>query len=754
MPQPNRMDTPAGAYKKPLDAQTLATANGGGNKPRVKVHSDGSFTVAGLNPETFFSPGMPLNPQVQDPRFGAYGRRFDYQTLGNTNYTPRGNSQITFADLRALARNHDVTRLCIETRKDQMEALDWKLAYKDKKKEPDAKIDKLTEIFRFPDKRRPYNIWMRALLEEVFVTDALCIYPQFTNGGDFYGFRWMDGARIKPVIDASGDYPIEPGPDGKPSVAFQHVLKGMPAVDYTFDDIVYWPRNQTVDSLYGYPNVEQIIVIINIALRREIFQLDYYRMGSVPDAMVGVPENWTPEQLMAVQTYWDSMFDSPGMDNLGERRRLKFMPSGNIKFAKDQALKDEFDEWLARVACYCFSVEPTPFVKQVNRGTGETQKEQSREEGILPLKKFWKSLKDFLLMKYLDAGDVEFLYDEEEAVDPLSASQIDVAEVNAGIVTRDEVRQGRGLEALPQPEEVNPTVSSLEVVAGSATPAPANPGAKAEVAQPTSAKEKINKAAPPERRTVMIQRQRLTRAVKRQLRAQAGLVKDSVGPLIGTAKSAAELESAIDYKAMYSSFPGAVKDPLKRVAGDGAKHGVSVLNKLQKDDASGSVAIEPGFIDIFALDYADERGAEMVGMKWVDGVLVENPDAKWTITDETRKGIQDLLGEAIDDGWTLDQFSEELADAYAFSPQRADMIARTETRLADSRGQVEGWKASGVVAQKVWLISNDGCCDDCQDNSDEGPIDIDDDFPSGDDSPPAHPNCKCVVAPIVAGEEE
>ena len=40
---------------------------------------------------------------------------------------------IGFAELRALAQNHDITRLCTETRKDQIEALDWQIRSRDEK---------------------------------------------------------------------------------------------------------------------------------------------------------------------------------------------------------------------------------------------------------------------------------------------------------------------------------------------------------------------------------------------------------------------------------------------------------------------------------------------------------------------------------------------------------------------------------------------------------------------------------------------
>lgn len=737
----------------PVDPQTMTAANG---KLRLRVNSQGNFEVVGLNADTFMSPLSPLPPQTQDPRFGTIGRRWDYPVGINTFYTPRGNAQISFADLRALANNYDLLRTVIETRKDQMCGLDWKLAYKSKDKRRDGKIDSLETMFLRPDRRIPYITWLRSCLEDVFVTDALTIYPTYTNDGSFFGFDQINGDLIKPVIDAQGRVPDPPSP------AYQQILKGLPAVDYQLDELVYWPRNPRVNSLYGYSPVEQIIVTVNIALRRQIFQLDYYRQGSIPDALINVADSWTAEQLMQFQQYWDAQFMNPGFDNIGERRKLKFMPPGKVTFAKDALLKDEYDEWLARIVCFAFSISPQPFIKQMNRGTGETQKELSTEEGLVPLKKWWKALMDYLVQQYLGATDVEFMWDEEEAVDPKTSSDIQCQEVDRGIVTVNEVRAERGLEPLEGEEADQPHLQTTEQTLdanGKPIAAPsgqegAQPGQKPPPppAKPAAGnpKEKLAKAAPRERQVQKIQRERLTRAVKRQLRGWASTVNAAVSPLIGKGTSA-DMMGAIDFASMYKTFPAAVADPLKRASADAVRSSVA---PLKKDREPVEVAITDGFVNDYADAYAKARGAEMVGMKWVDGELVDNPDPYWAITDETRTGIASLLDDAVNQGWGVDQFAEALGNAYAFSATRAEMIARTETRLADSKGNLAGWKQSGVVAQKVWLISNDGCCDDCQDNADEGPIDLDDDFPSGDDSCPAHPNCKCVIAPVVGDDSE
>ena len=895
---PSAMDRRSPNAGSPIDPAFLRQYTRGGAKPRVRLENDGTMTLLNVGPETFMPPEQPVFAWYQDPAYGALRRRFDYQVGINQFYTPRANSRVSFEQLRALARNCNVLRVVIQKRKDQMAALDWKLDYKDEKKGRDDAIEKLETLLQYPDRRKPYITWLAECLEEVFVTDALSVCPVFLGDGSFYALEQINGATVHPLIDADGRAPLPPEP------AYQQILKGIVAADYTSEELLYWPRNPIIDQLYGFPPVEWIITTVNIALRREQFQLEYYRQGSIPDAMVGVPDNWTPEQIQSMQTFWDALFMDPNAEAIGERRKLKFMPGGGkVTFAKDAILKDEFDEWLARLVCAAFNEDPTPYIKQVNRATAETQKEASSEQGLIPLKKWWKSFMDFIIATVLKRPDVHFVWDEAEEVDRKTASDIACQEVDRGIVTVNEVRAERGQAPLPggdgereqtteqpagaqqdgsaQPSSskkpegdqkpdgaqqdkgsaagsttvhvhvgkamqglmgkridatkrvpygfgisedgttifrdyrippeitVEGVVIPLDVTCGAhevaefqriragapylgegsahdfatneaehplvrsfnvepeayeGVLAPFVDGALVVTDVPTppdlatypyAAMEQTHllTAAPaqklakrePRAAALDVQRQRLERAVKRQLRAQATAVKTAL-------RSGGDARAALD-DAM-KSFPAAVADPLKRAAAYAVHRGAGALSKLQKDDTALGVGIGDEFVNTYAEQYALDRGAEMVGMKWVQGELVPNPDARWQITDETRAGLADLLEQQTAQGWTVDELAEKIDAAYAFSPGRAEVIARTETRLADSMGQLASWKESGVVARKVWLTSNDGCCDVCKENAAAGEIDIDDEFPSGDESTPGHPNCKCTIAPVVGDDEE
>ena len=63
---------------------------------------------------------------------------------------------------------------------------------------------------------------------------------------------------------------------------------------------------------------------VNIGLRRQVSQLNYFTEGNTPEALIGVPEQWTPDQIRQFQEYWDALREG----KLAARRHTRFVPGG------------------------------------------------------------------------------------------------------------------------------------------------------------------------------------------------------------------------------------------------------------------------------------------------------------------------------------------------------------------------------------------------------------------------------------------
>lgn len=714
----------------------------------ARVAAGLSMMVTGKAPD-WFGPQQPL-PEVvpKEQRDSVVGRQFDFQVGYNLQTRPRSNEAVSFDQMRALADNYDILRLVIETRKDQMEKLQWTIKPKDDKAKPDARCEELTKFFKKPDREHNWTTWLRMLLEDLLVIDAPAIYPRPTLGGDLYALEPVDGATIKRVLDSYGRTPLPPEP------AYQQILKGVPAIDYTRDELIYRPRNVRTNKVYGFSPVEQIIVTVNIALRRQANQLSYYTEGNVPNLLFQVPKEWNPDQIKQFQTWWDTVTQ-------GESKHYgRFIPEGADPVEiKQPPLKDMYDEWLARVVCFCFSIEPTPFVAQVNRAVAETSRQQSLAEGLAPLKNWVNDLIDDVIAERFGFDDLEFCWVDEEVTTPKEKAEITAIYVREKIITPDEARADMGRKPLTQEEREAAWPAPPALSAPGDKPEDEPPDKKGKPKESDDDKEAVTKAKKGlrpidrDRPEVGRAREKLSKAIAAFLKSQAPAIAEQIANLAGLEKSAQgggvrEKAQAIVDALDFDGWDELVEIAEPFLAAIAASGGAEALDQIGIDDAAIDELMRKR-----AESWASARAAEMVGMRREGDMLIQNPDARWQITEGTRDMLRSVTEQALDEGWSAKELANQIEDAHAFSEARAEMIARTELAKADVAGSMAGYRASGIVAGKEWITAEDDLVsDECRECGDAGIIGLDDAFPSGEDAPPNHPNCRCAILPVLDDE--
>ena len=126
--------------------------------------------------------------------------------------------------------------------------------------------------------------------------------------------------------------------------------------------------------------------------------------------------------------------------------RLLWGPGGaKYQAFKEAPYKDDFDEWLARIVCYAFSLPPTAFTPQVSRATAQTAQEAALEEGLAPLMGWVKRVVDSVIQNRMGHTDLEFAWRAKRPVDPLDQQKTLVGYVKAGLMTRNQARDALGL---------------------------------------------------------------------------------------------------------------------------------------------------------------------------------------------------------------------------------------------------------------------------------------------------------------------
>ncbi len=239
-------------------------------------------------------------------------------------------------------------------------------------------------------------------------------------------------------------------------------------------------------------------------------------------------------------------------------------------------------------------------------------------------------------------------------------------------------------------------------------------------------------------------RRRAQRILKPALRRMAALAAQTAREALSEQKlaKATRKEDAVAddvMQALYAEFAELakkLKQPLTDATFSGLKEAVPQIDIDDADMLSDA--------NDAAQAWAENRAAELVGMKWVDGELVENPNAKWAISDTIREKLKSILADAFGKETNLDDIISAVQEAGEFSDYRAEMIARTEVSRAQIQGNLSLWKESGLVESYDWLMSEDeDVCEECQDLADGGPYEFGNGPIPIDDS---HPNCRCVIA--------
>ena len=157
---------------------------------------------------------------------------------------------------------------------------------------------------------------------------------------------------------------------------------------------------------------------------------------------------------------------------------------------------------------------------------------------------------------------------------------------------------------------------------------------------------------------------------------------------------------------------------------------------------------------------AGEVAAVGIGVSWN---LVNEAVVDWArnfaaeevtkITTTTQKMVQDKVTEWIGAGDPLSTLEKDPVLLNTFGKVRAKRIAVTEVTNAYAGGNLETFRNSGVVDAKEWRTAGSDVCPICMSlDSKQVPLDamfISDYDGSAYERPPAHPNCRCWIQPVV-----
>jgi hypothetical protein len=671
-------------------------------------------------------------------------------------------------------------------------------------------IERIRAFLEEPDpiNHLSWTEWLGNLLEEHFVYDALSVYPWRAYGGQVVALVILDGATIKPLLDEYGNVPQHPYP------AFQQILYGYPRgefqaapnpdAEYLSDQLFYRPRDRRSGTPYGCSPTEKALPMADLWLKRQAWMRDEWAAGVQPRVIL---KTNAPMQPADRQQHEASMNDEMS-GNDKARHRWKILPDGFdpvLLGEMAEKYKSDYDEFLVQQIGSKFAVMPVQLGIIPARGWTGGSTEQAGQNDISetlgdgPLEEWIIDVVNAICRLYLGMPRELTLTFTGGGIDEdaLVKAQTQVALTGAGLRTLNDVRAENGDSLYTFPEADMPfiqTASGPDFLPGSSIqpepavgpdgkplPAPPRPGREADAPsrsevrksaeiddflafakgrkgktwrefefhsiQPSFAKALNTAGERGDLDAVKV----LAGTVLKALAAEppqttradgiAERITDAVAAALGAGWSGADLLAAI-----YALEPSLKTNPTVQ----GVTSALNTLGFAVAEQDALFSTLEIPVEDAFSAGWEignpyDPADALRMGalQATLNRLYIELKGVSETSVDR----IGNTLAQAIQDGQPSSVAAKDLEEVL-HDPKRAQTIARTEiARAMEGALQAQAKTQGGL--DKRWLDAPNAC-PICQANTQEGVIGIDQDFASGDSTPPAHPNCRCALALVPA----
>jgi len=357
-------------------------------------------------------------------------------------------SRISFETLRILSVAYPVARACIWRRIRQALAVDWEITPREGAKISDAAAAEAKEFFSThgglggPGMRVRHFI--SSVLEDLLVLDAVVLYRLPTRGKKTHSLLLVAPETIRILADEKGWLPLPPDP------AYKQYIQGREMGSWSSQEMRYEMMNPRSITPYGLAPLECLVTIVEAAIRSELWNLEWFTSGNLPEGLILMPKDWTPEQGREFMTYWDSTLQG----DVGKRQTIRLAPETGFKEFKGRGDMqfERLQSWLAALTCAIFDINPTTIglSAQVYKYAQEGQIDIARLWGLQPLLQFLKELFDDILATDLEMPEMEFRFSDLEEEDALAVAQTNDLLLGK-VKTVNEIRQEQGLEAMEGP---------------------------------------------------------------------------------------------------------------------------------------------------------------------------------------------------------------------------------------------------------------------------------------------------------------
>lgn len=298
-------------------------------------------------------------------------------------------------------------------------------------------------------KRDNFSNFMAKVVRDSLVLDSVGIETEWkrdrSRGLD--GFYAVDGATIRLCT--------EDGYRGDDEIFALQVVQGNLRTPYTYDDLIYVPRNPRTDVMvggYGMSETELLIKVVTGLLNAMTYNLKFFDSNAIPKGLLHLSGEYGEQDLNAFKRYWNAMvkginnaWSLPVMVSKNGESKATFEKFGvdvnEIMFAK-------WMTFLTSIVCAIYGMAPDEinfesFTAGTSSLSGSDTEEKlinSKDKGLRPLLAYFEDLfSDYVVPEFGDKYVFRWT-----GMDELSSEQAWTEEV--ALCSLNEARKARGWE--------------------------------------------------------------------------------------------------------------------------------------------------------------------------------------------------------------------------------------------------------------------------------------------------------------------
>lgn len=378
-------------------------------------------------------------------------QRFRHINLYNERQDPdrKIGSDVPFSYLRRMAQMYPIARACINYRIRQITQLTWDITTIDEIDGEDVykeQIDYIKQFLKTPmGHKTRFREMLTVMVDDILTVDALSFEYQKTRGGEFLHLIPVDPTTIVLRVTETGGTP-EP-----PELAYEQYIQGQRIAGFTTDELLYEAMSNRSYSPYGMAPLESLILQVQGALKGALYNLAYFNENNVPDGFLTLPDEVATSKNQVEE--WQMWFDAMVAGDTRFMHRLKILPGGSeytaAKKPEDMAF-ERFELWILQQTCAMFDVPPQAIgiTYQVNKATGQSQQDISKEKGLVPLANFFKEILDDVIQYNMGFPELQFMWTNLNPKDRKTEVELAEKEIKMGAKSVDEYRVEQGLEPL------------------------------------------------------------------------------------------------------------------------------------------------------------------------------------------------------------------------------------------------------------------------------------------------------------------